>query len=82
MALKIDMVRLRALVDEQPDATISELHQRLGMNCTEAAVGYALRRMELSFKKRRSMRLSKIVQMSPNVGSDGSRSSPRGTLVA
>jgi transposase len=53
--VKIDMEQLRKLVEAQPDATISELHQRLGANCGESAVGMALGRLGLSFKKRQSM---------------------------
>ena len=34
MVIKIDLARLRQLVDEQPDATIKELHERLSINCT------------------------------------------------
>ena len=47
--VKIDLGRLRELVDEQPDATIKELHQRLSVNCSESAVAQALRRIGLSF---------------------------------
>ena len=32
--IKIDMDRLRQLVAQQPDATIRELHQRLGIDCS------------------------------------------------
>jgi transposase len=54
--VKVDLEALRKLVQEQPDATIPELHQRLGKDrCSESAVGMALLRLGLSFKKRRSM---------------------------
>jgi transposase len=52
--VKVDMTRLRELVEQQADATTRELHQRLGCACGESAVGMALRRLGLSFKKRRS----------------------------
>jgi transposase len=58
--VKIDLDRLRQLVQEQPDATARELHQRLGIQCSVSAVDMALRRAGLSFKKRRSMRPSRI----------------------
>jgi transposase len=59
--VKIDMEKLRKLVDEQPDATIPELHQRLGKECCkESAVGMALLRLGLGFKKRRFMPPSRI----------------------
>jgi transposase len=59
--VKIDLERLRALVDQQPDATTRQLHQRLGIQCSVSAVDMALRRLGLSFKKRRSMRPSRTV---------------------
>ncbi len=53
--IKIDLDRLRQLVDQQPDATARQLHERLGIKCSVSAVDMALRRMGLSFKKRRCM---------------------------
>lgn len=65
--VKIDLVRLRQLVEQQPDATARELHQRLaglGIACSVSAVDMALRRLGLTFKKRRCMRPSRIGLMS------------------
>jgi transposase len=63
--VKIDLEQLRKLVEQQPDATIPELHQRLGTDCcSESAVGMALTRLGLSFKKRRSMPPSRTGPMS------------------
>jgi len=53
--VKVDLEKLRQLVAAQPDATTRELHQRLGCACGESAVGMALRRLDLTLKKRRSM---------------------------
>ena len=58
--IKIDMQRLGELVTQQPDATIAQLHRRLGVCCSESAVGMALQRLGLSFKKRRCMRRNGI----------------------
>jgi transposase len=58
--VKIDPQRLRQLVAEQPDATTRELHQRLGCDCSESAVGMALNRLGLTFKKRRSLPANRI----------------------
>ena len=77
--VKIDMQRLAELVQEQPDATMLELRDRLCVECTEAAICLALKRLDLTFKKRRSMRPNKIDQMSPNVGRSGRTSSRRRT---
>ncbi len=49
--IKIDVVRLAELVAEQADATIPELRDRLGVECSESGVGKALRRLGLSVKK-------------------------------
>lgn len=74
--IKIDMTRLAELVRQQPDATIRELHERLGIRCAESSVGAALKRLGLSFKKRRSMPRSRTAPMSPPSGRSGRASSP------
>ncbi len=60
--VKIDLTRLAELVRQRPDATIRELHAILGGDCCESAVGLALKRLGLSFKKRQSMQRSKTVR--------------------
>jgi transposase len=76
--VKIDLEQLRKLVDEQPDATIPELHQRLGIGCcSESAVGMALDRLGLTFKKRRFMLPSRTGRMSPSSVASGRSSSRR-----
>lgn len=69
--VKIDMERLRALAQQQPDATIKELHQRLGIACSVSAVDMALRRLGLTFKKRRSALRNRIVPTSLNDARNG-----------
>jgi transposase len=44
--------RLRELVHAQPDATLAELHQRLGVPCSLMTVARALRRLGLTRKKK------------------------------
>jgi len=61
---KIDMTRLAELVREQPDATAKELRQRLAIACAESAIYAALKRLGLSFKKRRSTPPSRTGRMS------------------
>ena len=77
--VKIDLVRLRQLVDEKPDATARELHARLGIVCSVSAVDMALRRLGLSFKKRRSMPRSRTAPTSPAAATTGSSSNPAST---
>lgn len=57
--IKIDRVRLAALVRQTPDATLRELRDALGIKCTEAAVCLALKRLGFTLKKRQSMRRNK-----------------------
>jgi transposase len=76
--VKVDLAQLRKLVEQQPDATIPELHQRLGTDrCSESAVGMALQRLGLSFKKRRSMPPNRTGPTSRKNAGRGGISSPR-----
>jgi transposase len=74
--VKIDLDALRKLVEQQPDATIRELHERLGKDrCSESAVGMALQRLGLSFKKRRSMPPNRTDRMWPKKEPRGNKPS-------
>jgi transposase len=76
--VKIDLEQLRKLVQEKPDATIPELHQRLGLDtCCESAVGRALIRLGLTFKKRRFTPPNRIGRMSPRNARNGPAGSRR-----
>jgi len=77
--VKVDMQRLRQLVDEQPDATARELHRRLGIDCSVSAVDVALRRLNLSVKKKRCTPPSRTARTSPSAVACGSRSSLKPT---
>lgn len=46
--------RLRTLVRDHPDMTLEELRENIGLPCTPQAIHYALQRMGLPLKKRRS----------------------------
>ena len=61
--VKIDRARLAELVAEQPDATLAELRDRLGVACAISAVCMALKALGLSFKKRRCTRRSRTGRM-------------------
>jgi transposase len=45
--------QLNRLVAEQPDMTLEELRDAVGVSCTPQAIHYALGRMGLPLKKRR-----------------------------
>lgn len=79
--VKIDLVRLAELVNEQPDATTAELHDRLGIQCSQSAVGMALRRLKLSFKKRQSMLQSRTARTWQNGERSGSLANVNATHV-
>lgn len=68
---KIDRDRLAQLVREQPDATLVELRDRLvaagGVKVTPWAISKALRELQLTFKKSRSMPPSRTGRMSRSV---------------
>jgi transposase len=68
---KIDRDRLAELVAQQPDATLVELRDRLGISVTPWAICKALRELKLSYKKSRFTRPSRIVPMSPTPASVG-----------
>ena len=77
--VKIDPDRLRQLVQQQPDATLKELRDRLGVVCAESAICMALKRLKLSFKKRRSMPPSRTGPMSHSGEVTGASDSPHWT---
>ena len=47
--------QLKRLVRDQPDMTLEELRDALGISCTPQAIHYALERIGLALKKRRSV---------------------------
>src|SRR6185369_3990061 len=51
--------RVRELVREDPDATLAELRQRLGVEVSVGALCNYLQRLKLSFKKKSSGRPNK-----------------------
>ena len=49
----------RTLLGRKPDLTLPELRQAAGLNCTLPAIHYALKKMGLTYKKRRSVPANK-----------------------
>jgi transposase len=68
---KIDRSRLAELVRAQPDATLVELRDRLGVAVTPWAVCKALRELGLSYKKSRSAPPSRTGPTSPSAAPRG-----------
>ena len=68
---------LRRLVAEQPDLTLAQIRDRLGLDCSEAAVCRTLKKLELTRKKNRCTRPSSngpTCRRSASSGSSGRRS--------
>lgn len=63
--VKIDRQRLAELVAEQPDATLAELRERLGVEVSRSAICMALKQLKLTFKKRPSTPPSRTGPTSP-----------------
>ena len=63
---------LQLLVAKEPDLTLAELKDRLSLPCTVAAVHWAVTKLGLTDKKRRSMRRSKADRMWRGPGGAGS----------
>jgi len=68
---KIDRERLQQLVQQQPDATLLELRDRLGIKVTPWAISKALRELGLTFKKSLCMPPNRTVRTWPNAGPPG-----------
>jgi transposase len=63
--------RLRDLVMARPDATLQELREALGVDCTLVTIHYVLIRLGLTHKKRRSMPASKAARTWPKADGVG-----------
>lgn len=44
--------RLRALIRKKPDATLEELRQQLGVDCSHMAISRAVRKLKITWKKK------------------------------
>lgn len=64
---KFDRKHLAELVQAQPDATLAELREQLGVDCALSAIHKALHRLEITYKKRRSMPPNRTDPTSPSV---------------
>ena len=58
----VALKRLERLVRQQPDATLAELRERSGVDCSLVTMHNTLKRLGYRRKKRRSGRLNKIAQ--------------------
>lgn len=65
---------LKALIAREPDLTLAEIREKAGLACTLPAIHQVLAKLGLTYKKRRSMRLSKTGRMSRKRAGAGSAS--------
>ena len=78
---KIDRVKLAELVKLKPDSTLKELREGLNVVCAISAIDAALKKLDLSYKKRRSTprnRTGPMLRSGVQNGSSGAPASIRG----
>ena len=63
--------KMRGLLGSKPDLTLQELREAVGLKCSLPAIHYALARIGLTYKKRRSGPVSRTGRMSPGHGLSG-----------
>lgn len=68
---KIDRELLSKFVAEQPDITLRELRDKLGITCALSSIWQALDQIGLSFKKSRSTPRSRTVRTSHSTAPSG-----------
>jgi transposase len=79
---KIDREKLRQLVADDPDATLVELRERLGVDCAPTAIWMALAALKITFKKKRCGPLSRTAPTLPNGARRGGSSNSASTRAA
>ena len=70
--------QMRALLSRKPDLTLREVRATLALACTLPAIHYALQKIGLTYKKRRSGPASKAGPTSRGLGASGGASRQAG----
>ena len=70
--------QIRALLTKKNDLTLSELRKALGLPCSVQALHVVLGKMGLTYKKRRSVPVSRTARTSRGRGSAGAKRSGAG----
>jgi len=68
---KINRDKLKELVAADADATLAELRERLGIECSLSALWHVLDNLKITFKKKRSGRRSRTGPTSPSAATSG-----------
>lgn len=74
--------QMRRLLADKPDLTLPELRQATGLRCTLPAIHYALKKMDLTYKKRHSAPASRTARTSPGRAGAGGGAKQGGTRRA
>ena len=61
-------LRMRALIDRQPDITLEEIREQLALDCTLPAIHYVLKDMGMSFKKNASRQRARARRRAASTG--------------
>jgi transposase len=76
MLVEAHRQRLGQLIHQKPEITLAEMRSALQLECSLPAIHYVLIDMGLTYKKRRSMRVSKAVPTSLGRAASGSAGKP------
>src|SRR5664279_3285515 len=68
--------QMKALLGRKPDMTLKELRVAIQLNCTLPASHYAMEKLGLTYKKRRSAPASRTVGISPGRAGSGGAGRP------
>jgi transposase len=71
--------QMRTLLGQKPDLTLNELRTAVGLDCTLPAVHYALQKIGLTYKKRRSGPVSRTGRTSRGRAGSGGGAKPAST---
>lgn len=80
MIVSSHQARMRQLLDPKPDLTLQELRAAPGLMCSLPAIHYVLKKLGLTYKKRRCMPASKPATTLPAPGGRGAGANPASTL--
>lgn len=76
MILAAHCQKMRAALNKKADLTLKELRQAVALECSLPALYYALAKMGLTYKKRRSGQASRTGRILPGPGGRGVKSNP------
>jgi transposase len=82
LILPVHHRQLRALLNQKPDLTLKELRAAVALSCTLPAIHYALQKIGLTYKKRRSGPVNRTGRTSRGHAGRGAAAKPASTRRA